>query len=308
MPSQIQTQSQKAGEFTFGVEIECFVPQSCPIRVGGHASGIQLPPDFPAGWEAQYDSSLATSKRGMKSVEIVSPILKGRSGLMELLEVAKKLNVMGAIVNRTCGFHVHVGAKSVAGELADGVAGWVSNLIHLMGQHELALYASTGSRFRATACRYTGSIKAEYGKKKRDEIKKKKWDVMTREITGIDRYRTLNVQNLLNGRMTVEFRVFAGTLCPEKILGHVQMALGLCEKALGPAVPFDAPQTTIYRGGDGLRSLERLFYLLGWNLGRKDVGKPECSALGWISELEPIGEVKKELRRLAKKFDTDTES
>jgi len=304
MPSQTQIQSPKAGEFTFGVEIECFVPVDCPIVSGSRHNGRPLPTDYPDGWKAESDSSLKTDKRGMRAIEIVSPVLSGRNGLEQVLAVTRKLVEMGAGVNRTCGFHVHVGAKSVAGELADNVAAWVSNLIALMGQHEIALYASTGSRYRATVCQYTKSIKAPFNERKRDEIKKKKWDVLTREITGIDRYRTLNVQNLLNHRMTVEFRVFAGTLSAEKILGHIQMALGLCEKALGPAVKFDAPQTRIYRGGDGARSLERLFYLLGWSLGRKDVGKPECAALGWIADLNQVSAVKRELRRLAHKFDS----
>ena len=86
------------------------------------------------------------------------------------------------------------------------------------------------------------------------------------------------------------------------------MALGLCEKAMGPAVAFDAPTTRIYRGGDGVKALERLHYLLGWNLGRKDVGKPECSALGWIADLDQLKNVKSKLREMAKKFDSDTES
>lgn len=308
MAKQTQIKSEKAGKFTFGVEIECFVPRSIGLVPGSYYCPREAGNWFPAGWKIKTDGSLHISDNSYRPVEIVSPILKGIDGLEQISQVADKLTEVGAKVNRTCGFHVHVGAKSVAGKLADDVARWVSNLIHLMGQHELALYASTGSRFRATTCTYTKSIKSQYPKSKREEIKKKKWDILAREITGISRYRTLNVNNLLNGRMTVEFRVFAGTVSKTKMLGHIQMAMGLCEKALGPAVPFIAPRTRIYKGGDGLKSLERLFFLLGWTLGRKDVGDANCSALGWISNLEEIKSVKSELRRLAKKFDSTAEN
>jgi hypothetical protein len=308
MARQQQIKSEKAKEFTFGIEIECFIKRRNNLPIGSHRNPLEIGNGFPEGWNIKTDGSLHTTLPNHRAVEIVSPILKGDDGLAQVKRVVKELESLDAQVNRTCGFHVHVGAKSVAGELADGVAGWVSNLINLVGQHETALYAATGSRFRATACRYTRSIKSQYSDDKRKELKKKKWDVLVREITGMDRYRTLNVNNMLNSRMTVEFRAFAGTVNYAKMLGYIQMAMGLCEKALGPAVTFNAPLTRTYRGGDGQKALERLFYLLGWNLGRKDVGKPECSTLGWIHNLSELKTVKTELRRLAKKFDSKTEN
>jgi len=308
MAKQNQIKSERAGEFTFGIEIECFIRRRRGMPLGNYYCPLEIGNGFPEGWKIKSDSSLRTSLRLHKAVEIVSPILKGVDGLEQVKQVTVKLAELDARVNRTCGFHVHVGAKSVAGELADDVAGWVSNLINLVGQHETALYASTGSRHRVKNCNYTKSIKHQYPESKRNELKKKKWDVLAREITGMDRYRTLNVNNMLKTQMTVEFRAFAGTVSFIKILGHIQTALGLAEKALGAAVPFKAPRTNIYRGGDGQKALERIFYLLGWNLGRKDVGKLECSAFGWICSLDELKTVKTELRRLACKFDSETES
>ena len=304
MPNQIQTDSNQAQNFTFGVEIECLIPKNTPIAVGAYHRPSDVPADYPEGWKVSGDGSISTGSRSYRGAEFISPILRGEAGIQQVLQMIDKLNSIDARVNRTCGLHIHVGAKSVAGELADDVAGWVNNLIHLVGQHEVALYASTGSRYRAKQCSYTKSIHASYSDTKRKELKKKKWDVLQREITGIDRYRSLNLNNLFGSKMTVEFRVFAGTLNKTKILGHIQMVLGLCEKALGPCVPFNPPATNCYQGGDGLKGVNRLFFLLGWTLGRKDVGQPACSALGWITDLEQLKEVKKELRRLAKKFDS----
>jgi len=304
MPRQQQTKSTKARDFTFGVEIECMIPNRTRIPVGNYHNPRLLNGDFPEGWMSSKDSSIAQYV-GYKGVEFISPILKGEDGLNQVMSVLDKLNELGAKVNRTCGFHVHVGAKSVAGPLADDVAGWVNNLIHLVGQHETALYASTGSRFRAKECRFTKSIHARYDSDKRKELKKKKWDVLQRQVSGIDRYRTLNLANLFNSKMTAEFRVFAGTLSKLKVLGHIQMVLGLCEKALGTCVSFNPPATQCYKGGDGLKSLNRLYFLLGWTLGRKDVGQPTCSAFGWIADLDKMKGIRKELRRLAEKFDSN---
>lgn len=309
MAKQNQIKSEKAGEFTFGVEIECFVPTRSGIQATSYYNPAEVEHGFPSGWKIKTDGSLAIQARGFRPVEIISPVLTGIDGLQQVVEVANRLESIGAEVNRTCGFHVHVGAKSVAGDKLDNIAGWVSNLINLVGQHELALFASTGSAFRAKHCRYTKSIKRSYTRERRDELKKKKWEIFVNQVTGIDRYHSLNIQNLFRqDRMTVEFRVFAGTVSAIKMLGHIQMALGLCEKALGPAVPFNAPRTRIYRGGDGAKSLERLLFLLGWNLGRKDVGKTDCSALGWIADLDQVKDVKTELRRLANKFDLNSQN
>ena len=48
---------------------------------------------------------------GKVSAEIVSPILKGKKGLVDLKKVCEVLNT-NTTVNKTCGLHVHVGAEN----------------------------------------------------------------------------------------------------------------------------------------------------------------------------------------------------
>jgi len=58
--------------------------------------------------------------------------------------------------------------------------------------------------------------------------------------------------------------------------------------------------------GKGLRELNRFFYLAGWTLGRRDVGKPEVEMAGWIADVADLKQVKRELKRLARKYDRAT--
>ena len=48
---------------------------------------------------------------GNQTFELVSPILKGESGMSELVTVCSVLNRCGAKVNKSCGTHVHLNAR-----------------------------------------------------------------------------------------------------------------------------------------------------------------------------------------------------
>lgn len=88
--------------------------------------------------------------------------------------------------------------------------------------------------------------------------------------------------------------------------GRQESRLALAERATETAkMDWDAvaTQKTYRNGGAGLREINRFFYLTGWTLGRRDVGKDEVTLAGWIAELEELKSVKVQLRRLAKKYD-----
>ncbi len=125
---QTQTTSSKAETYTWGCELEVFLPQSkvqeLGISIGSYHQGYPLPHPFPQacperserGWTAERDGSLHTDRRGYVAVEIVSPILHGQAGIEQVKQVASILRSLEATVNQTTGRHVHVGAHSVAGE------------------------------------------------------------------------------------------------------------------------------------------------------------------------------------------------
>lgn len=59
-------------------------------------------------WKITTNSSIT----GPNTFELVSPILQGEVELTELMKVCKVLNDSKAIINRSCGIHVHINARN----------------------------------------------------------------------------------------------------------------------------------------------------------------------------------------------------
>jgi hypothetical protein len=279
-----------AHELTFGVELEVTLPVgTCPV--GGYHHGVQVPL-LPAGWKAECDGSIQPGP-GYMAAEIVSPVLKGADGLRQLKAVCEWLVSVGAKVNRSTGFHVHVGF-----DRAD--QGGLHRLVSLVANFEKALYAATGTRSREHN-HYCRGIQADH-----HFVTAFRATHAARPGLCGDRYHVLNLTNLLGGgKPTVEFRVFAGTTNATKAIGYVRLCLGIVEKALAlkklPKWVAKTPVETspIHRSGEGQTALTRLFYGLGWTKGREDHAFGDVGA----EELPTIEATKKELMRLARKYD-----
>ncbi len=170
---QTQTASSKAESYTWGIEIECFLPQSkvqeLGISIGSYHHGHPLPAPFPQGWTAERDGSIHTDRRGYVPVEIVSPILKGRAGIEQVKQVAQTLRNLGTSVNVTTGLHVHLDPRSVVGDDTAAIAEWVGKLLYQVAMHETVLYASTGTHRRENGS-YARSIKEQ--KRAADQVRR----------------------------------------------------------------------------------------------------------------------------------------
>jgi len=301
MTRQAHEANPKAAEITFGIEIECFLPRGS-VRVGSYHRGPELGGRFPAGWNAQSDCSLQTRLGNYVGVEFVSPVLRGREGLDQAKKVAALLGEMNARVNRTCGFHIHVGAKSAAGDDFDDVADWVRRLLNTTAQHEKAFYGAAGTKARETG-RYCRSLKTAWAGKKEKLAKKMKANELRSEAAGLSRYHALNLVPLFSSNRTVEFRCFSGTVEALKMTAWIQMALAVATLAQDRNTKFDAPQTTYADTTTAAGAMKRFFYLAGWTRGRKDYNKPVCLAEGWLDRMSALKAAKRELMRLAKKYD-----
>jgi len=96
----------------FGVEFEAYNVSKAILRDKLIAAGIQCESEgynhtTRNHWKIVSDGSLT----GNETFELVSPILKGESGLAELMKVCNVLNKCGAKVNKSCGTHVHLNAS-----------------------------------------------------------------------------------------------------------------------------------------------------------------------------------------------------
>jgi len=264
-------------QVTFGVEIECTLPDAAirqmGIEIGSYHRGKLLPAPFPEGWNAQHDGSLDWGY-GYRALEIVSPVLRGIEGLAEVLRVFEILNEAGVVVNGSCGFHVHVGARSVLGaRFSDSalVVRWVRRMLHLMSVHEMALFALTGDAARANNY-FCQTIKDQW-----DGVLETTSPVATiveKTDDHDDRYHTLNLCNLFDAKGTVEFRLFAATTDGMQALGYIVMALGIAHRAatVGTVMSFDGQVRTAVqvdcRGA--LADLQKALARFGWPTGAKE--------------------------------------
>lgn len=246
-------------DLTFGIEIETHIPRGA-VPVGAYHVGAQVP-GLPQGWKAMRDGSI-DAPAGREGCEFVSPVLRGEAGIAQVVEVVAKLNAIGAKVNASTGFHVHVGWGGDEAALA--------RLVTLVANFETAIYASTGTKTRERG-RWCQGIQF-YGNA-----------ASAANHSKADRYHVLNLKNLaVGGKRTVEFGAFAGTLNIVKILGHIQLCLGLVERTLNAkrTTNFVAKKpvesSPIYRSGEGLCArLHRAAappsasYWRSWSLSRR---------------------------------------
>jgi len=278
-----------AGDLTYGVEIETIAPDSAVrndgLRIGPYKRGIQVP-YLPEGWKAEADGSINNGHGGHKC-EIVSPILQGAEGLAQVGEVVRTLEAKRHRVNASCGVHVHVGWKR------DWPSEALARLVTIVAYVEKGLYAITGSRSRERGT-YCGGLR-KYGTEKD-----------AKPNLDRNRYHALNLTNLARGtKDTVEFRVFSGSLSAVKVVGWIQVCLGLVERALqGKRMPTWSPKPLSggwKKAGEGQSEVERLMGYLAWGAGYARIhgGKQ----YGWLSEAIPQDEIKAQFRRLAKKYD-----
>ncbi len=277
-----------ASTINFGVEFETTLPARDTTPIGNYHAGTQVA-WLPTGWKAERDSSIRATN-GRKACEFVSPKLHGAEGLQQVVAALDAINAHGAGVNETCGLHVTVEWNGDAAALA--------RLISLVGNHEKALFASTGTRRRERTI-YTKQIKS-YGNA--DDAKRR---------CESDRYHALNLTHLARGQNRIEFRIFAGTLNAVKVAAYIQMCLGLVELALnsnrksewnyekaeGKKSCWDRPGAAA-----GETELNRLFYRLGWTRGWY---KGELRAKRWgdVGATTDWKTTKAKLLDLARKYD-----
>ncbi len=235
----------------FGVEVECFFPErefrQLGLVLGEYHNGTRCPRTVDPGqigWKCESDGSLgATSPPNSAGTfvacEFVSPPLKGIAGFEEIYRFVKLLQDNNVYITRSCGVHVNVGLEGVtAGQSIHHTQcrSFVRRFMHFVSLHENGMMQIGGRRSRVNNC-YCASLKAvpeTLGVAKKSTVAN-----FMRVVNYYGRYRTVNFAHLNSRQPRFEFRVFAGTANPLKVIGYVAIALGLVHKAAEAAI---APQ------------------------------------------------------------------
>lgn len=100
--------------YTFGVEIEMLAPRGA-ITERALANGTPIAYE---GYNHRDNKSYFkfvsdASIRGENPIECVSPVLSSKGGFVKLRNACKTINEAGAMVNRSTGLHVHIGAENL---------------------------------------------------------------------------------------------------------------------------------------------------------------------------------------------------
>lgn len=177
-------------------------------------------------------------------------------------------------------------------------------LLNVTSQHELALFAVTGTTGRVHGGA-GDTIQPLFSDQTADRIPDMTWTDLSRSRFADCRHQGINIRPVMfdSSKPTVEFRFFQGTTSPLKVAAYIQLCLGICERATEYSTTRTPPVTQIYGDKPGKAALTRLLYMLGWVRGRRRVGKPDVDALGFVQDIATLPDLRAELRRLATKFD-----
>lgn len=209
----------------FGVEIEFYgtkgkskllqILRAKGVNVNSESYNHQTRPH----WKIVTDSSISPS-RGT-GLEIVSPILEGEEGLEELNKVCEALSEWGALINRSCGLHIHFNARNF------NLNTWKNLYINYMAYEGEMDKMMPRSR-RANNNGYCRSIKRigslETAKRKINACNT--MQKIASEVCNRGRYFKLNSESY-HRHGSVEFRHHSGTRDFDKISNWIKLLHGL---------------------------------------------------------------------------------
>ena len=224
----------KMSNRTYGVEIELIgLTQERAVEIL-RSEGIDA--GFWGGnaryWIIKTDSSVHDLAGG-RGIEIVSPVLKGKAGLEQIRKVASALEANGARINKTCGLHVHVGARDLS-------ALHVQSILNRYSTFESVIDSMMPVSRRANHNHFCLPI-AEIIRWDSRELLTKPWpDLVDMARSVGSRYYKVNVSAYLR-HGTIEFRQHSGTVNPEKIINWVLFCLNFVEASKPPARAQRAP-------------------------------------------------------------------
>jgi len=214
----------------FGIEIEAHNVDMRTLNSAINAAGILCVVEgynhqTRAHWKIVSDCSI----RGNQGFELVSPILEGDNGLMQIEVVCQVLKTLNAKVNTSCGLHVHVDARDINTDGLKRVSKmWMKyescfDSIVTPSRRNNPYAKGLRSKYQSLDAAFVAIDKAV----NRNEIIM----AMNGDGYGTSRYHKLNFESLLR-HGTIEFRQHQGTVDGAKITNWVKLVGGFVECAI----------------------------------------------------------------------------
>ena len=181
------------------------LPKNMTVGIEIEAEGEygELLPERIGNWNIKEESSLDSGK------ECTSPIMHDTDTyIYQIYKINEILSNMGMKITPKCGGHVHIGADYIKSE--EGF----KELLELWGNAEEIYYLISnkqGELPRQGVDEYATPISGVFEK---DDFTEEKKDCFIEDAKEkqADRYKSLNLLNVNNGKNTIEFRLSNGTL------------------------------------------------------------------------------------------------
>lgn len=200
----------------FGVEIEAYnvdknVLQTELTRLGISARVENYNHVVRGHWKIITDGSI----RGSQGFEIVSPILQGQDGLNQLEKVCKALKNCNALINKSCGIHIHFDASRLQLEEFKNVIMNYANLENVIDSFLPTSRRANNNSYCKSILKYKSKVNNA-----------RTINQLTNAIP--NRYSKLNTQSYSRYN-TIEFRHHSGTIEFEKLNNWILFLHNLVE-------------------------------------------------------------------------------
>lgn len=188
-------------------------------------------------WKVTTDSSI-TSENGL-SCELVSPILNYREETFaEISRIVAALKSMGAVVNNSCGMHVHVDCRGIYDP------DFYRLLLSFYSKYEKEIDSFVHESRRENQnnyCRTNVNLYNDWETIWSNHIDQSPETNLADAFSNVERYYKLNFASFLR-HGTVEFRQFHGTLNPKEIRAWVDFCINLVNQTYAACTEASSKQ------------------------------------------------------------------
>ena len=206
------------------------------VHVGGSYDAYTVDDGTGRKWKLVSDGSIRCQARGernasrLHSVEMVSPICRYED-IETVQELIRKLRKGGAMVNDSCGIHIHVDASPHDPKT-------LRNVVNIMASKEDLLYktlkVNIGREYycKKADLRFLDDVNLKRPKSM-SEFESLWYNGSSGRYTHYhdSRYHALNLHSVFS-KGTIEFRMFNSTLHAGEVKSYIQLCLAISHQAL----------------------------------------------------------------------------